>query len=230
MTTIELACLDMAGTTVEDGGTVEAAFTKALEAQGLEPDSAEFETARQYVLDTMGMSKIVVFREVFGGDEDRARAANDGFEAAYAAAVADVGVRPIDGADDALDRLREAGVKVCLTTGFSKPTQHLLLDALGWHDRIDLALVPSDVGGRGRPYPDLVLVALMQLGVEDVRQVACAGDTANDALCGHRAGASIVAGVLTGAHDRAQLEAAPTTHVLESIVELPALIRSASGG
>jgi phosphoglycolate phosphatase-like HAD superfamily hydrolase len=41
---------------------------------------------------------------------------------------------------------------------------------------------------------------------------------------GHRAGASIVAGVLTGAHDRTQLEAAGATDVLASISDLPDLI------
>lgn len=224
MSDIQLACLDMAGTTVEDGGTVEAAFTRALAEQGLEPGSDAFAEARQYVLDTMGMSKIVVFRHVFGGDEERARAANDGFEAAYAEAVGEVGVRPIDGAERAIAELRDAGVKVCLTTGFSRPTQDLLLDALGWRDLVDLALVPSDVGGRGRPHPDLVLGALVRLEVDDVRAVACAGDTASDAASGHRAGASIVAGVLTGAHDRDQLEQAPTTHVLESIADLPGVV------
>jgi phosphoglycolate phosphatase len=34
----------------------------------------------------------------------------------------------------------------------------------------------------------------------------------------------VVAGVLTGAHDRPALEAAPHTHILESISDLPALL------
>ena len=67
------------------------------------------------------------------------------------------------------------------------------------------------------------LAAILALEVDDVRQVAVAGDTANDLLAGTRAGASIVAGVLTGAHDRATLAAAPHTHVLDSVVDLPPL-------
>jgi len=58
-----------------------------------------------------------------------------------------------------------------------------------------------------------------------VRRVAVAGDTASDLLAGTRAGASVVAGVLTGAHDRDALAAAPHTHLLESIVDFPALCR-----
>jgi phosphoglycolate phosphatase-like HAD superfamily hydrolase len=95
----------------------------------------------------------------------------------------------------------------------------MLLERLGWDDLVDLALSPG-AGIRGRPFPDLVLTAAMRLGAEDVRDVAVAGDTASDLLAGTRAGASIVAGVLTGAHDRAALEAAPHTHILGSVVEL----------
>ncbi len=51
-----------------------------------------------------------------------------------------------------------------------------------------------------------------------------AGDTANDLLAGHRAGASIVAGVLSGAHDKDALAAAPHTHLLASVADLPDLL------
>jgi phosphoglycolate phosphatase-like HAD superfamily hydrolase len=54
--------------------------------------------------------------------------------------------------------------------------------------------------------------------------VAVVGDTANDLWSGWRAGAAVVAGVLTGAHDRPQLEAAPHTHLLASVADLPAIL------
>jgi len=110
-----------------------------------------------------------------------------------------------------------------LTTGFSDPTRELLIDHLGWDDLADLSLSPS-VALRGRPFPDMALEALIRLGVDDVREMAIVGDTANDLLAGHRAGASVVAGVLTGAHDRATLESAPHTHILDSVVDLPDVI------
>lgn len=85
-----------------------------------------------------------------------------------------------------------------------------------------MALSPS-AHVRGRPHPDLVLAALLALEIDDVRQVAVAGDTANDLLAGTRAGASVVAGVLTGAHGREELAAAPHTHLLDSVAELPSV-------
>ena len=48
-----------------------------------------------------------------------------------------------------------------------------------------------------------------------------AGDTASDLVAGTAAGAAVVAGVLTGAHGRDQLAAAPHTHVLDSIADPP---------
>ena len=114
--------------------------------------------------------------------------------------------RALPGAAEAIAALRVAGIKVCLTTGFSAATRDAVLDAVGWRDTIDLALTPEEsAGGRGRPHPDMILTAVLRLGVTDVRAVAVAGDTANDLWAGWHAGASVVAGVLTGAHDRATL-------------------------
>ena len=222
-TPIELAVLDMAGTTVADDGTVEEAFTRAMAEQGIDPSTDRFDAALEHVRVTMGSSKIEVFRHVFGGDEGRAAAANTGFERAYDDAVRQRGAEPIPGALDVIRGLRGGGVKVCLTTGFSPVTRDLLLDALGWRGEIDLALSPADAG-RGRPWPDLVLAAVIRLEVSDVRAVATAGDTASDLWAGWRAGASVVVGVLTGAHDRATLAEAPHTHLVDSIQDLPPLL------
>lgn len=218
---IRLAVLDLAGTTVRDDGAVEAAFVEALRQAGAGPDTDGFPRRLEYLRTTMGRSKIEVFRELLG-DEAGAQRANEAFEAAYGAGLAAGGAEPIPGAVKAIATLRASGVLVCLTTGFSARTLEALLDALGWRDRVDLALSPSP-GVRGRPHPDLVLAAILGLGVDDVRAVAVAGDTANDLLAGTRAGASVVAGVLTGAHGRSQLAAAPHTHLLDSVADLPPL-------
>jgi phosphonatase-like hydrolase len=172
----------------------------------------------------MGQSKITVFRHLFDGDEATAEHANDSFEAAYSRAVDDGRVGPMPGAPQALAEMREIGLRTCLTTGFAAATRDRILGALGWDDLVDLALSPADAG-RGRPFPDMILTAVVRLQIDDVRDVVIAGDTISDLLAGTRAGAGIVAGVLTGAHDRPMLETAPHTHILESIADLPALLR-----
>jgi phosphoglycolate phosphatase-like HAD superfamily hydrolase len=71
----------------------------------------------------------------------------------------------------------------------------------------------------------MVLTAFLRTAVaEDVRQLAVVGDTSYDMLSGVRAGAGVVAGVLTGAHRRDALSEAGATHVLGSVAELPTLL------
>ena len=219
---VQLAVIDMAGTTVADDGLVVSSFEVAATAAGLPETGAEREHARQYVLDTMGQSKITVFRALFG-TEQRAQRANAVFESAYEAEIVDGRAKPIDGAAEAITRLRAAGVKVALTTGFSGTTQEKLLAALGWQSLADLVLAPGD-GVRGRPYPDLILTALIRLKADSVSRVAALGDTSSDVVSALRAGCAIAAGTLTGAHDERQLLDAGATHVVPSVAEFADLI------
>jgi len=223
---ITLACLDMAGTTVTDDGAVEEAFAAALVAGGIEPEGAEGQAALAYIRDTMGQSKIDVFASLFAGDSVAASAANECFEDSYARSIAAGKIGPVPGALEAIGRLRSRAIKVCLTTGFSPKTRDALIDSLGWRDKLDLALSPADCG-RGRPFPDMILHALVALRCDEVGAVAVVGDTASDLVAGRRAGAGLVVGVLTGAHDRAELEAVPPTHILGSVAELPDLLLGA---
>jgi phosphonatase-like hydrolase len=219
---IQLAVIDMAGTTVADDGLVVRSFEAAATAAGLPETGAEREDARQYVLDTMGQSKIVVFRALFGS-EDLAQRANAAFEGAYEGLIETGHAEAIPGAAESITRLRDAGVKVALTTGFSGTTQEKLLAALGWQSIADLVLAPG-AGVRGRPYPDLILTALIRLQVDGVSRVAALGDTSNDVDSALRAGCAIAAGTLTGAHDERQLREAGATHVVPSVVQFADLI------
>ncbi|GAA4838444.1 phosphonatase-like hydrolase [Saccharopolyspora rosea] len=219
MVSIQLAVLDMAGTTVRDDGLVERAFDAALRESGVGAGARE--AAQRHVRETMGQSKIEVFRALFPGDEERAQRGNAAFERHCEELAHEC--EPVPGAERVVRTLRESGVRTCLTTGFSRSTRQRLLDRLGWADLADLALSPEDAG-RGRPHPDMVLTAVLRLRIDDVRSVAVVGDTGSDVLAGLRSGASVVAGVLTGAHDRATLEDHGATHVLPSVADLPDIV------
>ena len=219
---IQLAVVDMAGTTVADDGLVVNAFEMTATAVGVPESGSERESARQYVLDTMGQSKLSVFRALFGA-EDLAQQANAAFERAYEQLIDAGRAAPIDGAAEAVTRLRQNGIRVALTTGFSGTTQEKLLAALGWQSLADLVIAPGD-GVRGRPYPDLILSALMRLEIDGVANVATLGDTSSDIESGLRAGVAIAAGTLTGAHDEQRLRAAGATHVVDSVTEFADLI------
>jgi phosphoglycolate phosphatase len=220
-------CLDMAGTTVADDDSVMNAFTAAVASRNL--PLAEFNTAMKYARDTMGQSKIEVFRHILGA-EDAAQAANAVFEQTYGASVAAGELFPIPGAVELFAACREAGIKVCLSTGFSPATRDSIVAALGWADLVDLFLSPADAG-RGRPWPDMPLTSLLRLGGGSVAELAVVGDTPSDVEAGLRAGAGLVAGVLTGASTADELAAVPAATglpgepvILDSVVDLPQLL------
>lgn len=217
-TSLELIVLDMAGTTVLDDGVVEQAFQRAAERTGV-ADRMPWAEAFDYVRVTMGQSKIDVFTHLASGDRAAAERATAAFEAAYAEIVVEQGVSEIPGAADAIQDLKDAGLKVVLTTGFAPVTRDALIDGLGWRDLVDVALSPVDAG-RGRPAPDLVLTALLRTRTSSVQAVAVAGDTVSDVESGRRAGAGFVAGVLSGAHDRPALSAAGADAVLSDVTAL----------
>jgi phosphonatase-like hydrolase len=219
---IELVVLDMAGTTVIDAGLVVRSFARAADEAGIGSTPEEREIALDYVRATMGQSKIAVFREL-SEDEDQAQHANAVFEAAYAELIESEGVEAVPGAEEAIRTIRDAGVKVVLTTGFSKTTQEKLISALRWEDLADAVLAPSDAG-RGRPYPDLPLTALLRTQASSVSSMVVVGDTASDIESGLAAGAALVVGVLTGAHDEATLTDAGADVVLASVALLPELL------
>lgn len=219
---VELVVLDMAGTTVLDDGLVERAFARAAREAGIGKSDQGRDAALAFVRTTMGQSKIDVFREL-ADDEEQAQRANAAFESAYAAFVESEGIEAVPGAEEAILRLRDAGVKVVLTTGFAKATQQKIIDALGWADVVDAYLAPSDAG-RGRPYPDLPLTALLRMEASSVASMVVVGDTVSDIECGIAAGAALVVGVLTGAHDEDALTEAGADAVLPSVVFLPELL------
>ncbi|MFD0039995.1 HAD family hydrolase [Streptomyces anulatus] len=221
---IRLVVLDMAGTTVADGGLVERAFGTAAQELGVEPGTADHDEKLSYVRATMGESKITVFRHLFS-DEGRAQRANTAFETAYGELVDGGLIAPIPGTRETIEELAATGRTVVLTTGFSRLTQDAVLDSLGWRDLVPLTLCPADAGGRGRPYPDMVLEAFLRTkSADSVRQIAVVGDTSYDVLSGVRAGAGLVAGVRTGAHGDDAFREAGASHVLDSVAELPTLL------
>jgi phosphonatase-like hydrolase len=219
---LELVVLDLAGTTVLDDGLVQRAFERAVDAAGLAETPDQRAAALEVVRETMGQSKLAVFRSL-SADEDQAQHADAVFESTYAELIAAEGLQPVPGAEELIRRLRATGVKVALTTGFSRRTRDVVLDALGWRDLADVTLTPAEAG-RGRPFPDLPLTALLRTGASSVEGMVVVGDTASDIASGIAAGAGLVVGVLTGAHDEQTLLDAGADAVLPSVADLPELL------
>lgn len=210
-----LVVFDMAGTTVEDGGQVPAAFTASLAANGIAVTPDQISNVR-------GASKRQAIRSLVSDDEQAAR-----FYSAFQSDLATrfrAGVKSVAGAAEVFAALRARGIKVALTTGFDRDITSLLIAALSWHDAADTVVCGDDVA-LGRPAPDLIHRAMANVGVTEPSQVATVGDTTLDLEAGAAAGVGWNVGVLSGAHGRDALERSPHTHILGSVADLKPLWR-----
>ena len=223
---ITLACFGLFGTAAQDDGMLEHAFAEACATQGIVPGTTDYAHYMVAVHQTLGEPAVDVFRGLFPGNPGRAEAAALSFERSFRAAIDRHGLLPVPGAQETLEGLRESGIRICMITGLSRRLLGIVLDTLGWWRLVDLALSPEDVP-RGCPWPDQMLAAMLRLGVADVQEAAYAGSTASGIRCGKRAGARIVAGVLTGGHTRDRLREAGATHFITRITEFPALLAGA---
>jgi len=219
---LDLMIFDMAGTTVEDGGQVPAAFGAALAECGIALTDEQLGNVR-------GASKREAIAELVanhGSPLWQGRA-----DEVYTSFVRHVqrefgaGVKSIPGAVETFAWLRSQGVKIALTTGFDRDVAGMLLDALGWRSLADTFVCGDDVS-KGRPAPYLIFHAMEATGVERIDRVGAVGDTVLDLQAGRNAGVRLNIGALSGAHSRAKLQAEPHTHLVASVAELPALFAS----
>jgi phosphonatase-like hydrolase len=215
----DLVVCDLAGTTIYDRGEVPAALEQALREAGLAFEAAEVSAWR-------GASK----REVLG----RLVARQDGggtlsvdriyrrFRELLLQRLAEAGPLSLPGVGETLTRLKADGCRVAATTGFDRDVVETILAAVPWAELLDGWVCGDDVA-RGRPAPFMIFGAMERCGVLDVRRVAVVGDTRLDLEAAWNAGAGWRIGVLTGAHDRATLAAAPHTHLCDAITAVPSL-------
>ena len=218
-----LACFGLIGTTVADDGTLDRAYAEAIATQGIVTGTSAYAHGMAQVHRSRGKAVIDVLRELFPENEARAQAAYLAFDKSLRGAIQRLGIRPVPDAPAALDELAAAGWRTCVISSFSRRLLDGVLGALDWQDRFDLT-VSVDDAPRGCPHPDPVLHSMLALGVEDVSDAVVVEATENGVLAGRRAGAGLVAGVLTGPHPAARLRSAGAAQVLESVAEVPAVL------
>jgi phosphonatase-like hydrolase len=221
---IELVIFDMAGTTVNDEDGVNRCVREALAAAGIT-------TTREAVNRVMGIPKPIALAHLIeNSNHPDLLARLDAIHADFVTRMirfyrTDPSVHEIHGAADTFRRLRAAGIKVALDTGFSRDIVTVILDRLGWNDPqlVDLT-VTSDEVPNGRPHPDMVHKAMRDLGITDAQRVAKVGDTPSDLEEGENANCGLIVGVTAGSHTADQLKPFPHTHLIGSVVELPAIL------
>jgi phosphoglycolate phosphatase len=217
VTDIELVALDIAGTTVDEGGAVYRVLAEVVAEHGTPAPDADI---RRW----MGADKHEALAALTG-DPAAVGVLHDRFIQKLTAAYAATPPVPVTGVPEALAALRAHGVRVALTTGFDRQVTDPLLASLGWAvgDQLDAVVCASEVAA-GRPAPSMIEEAMRRTGVTAPGAVLTAGDTVLDVQAGRAAKAGIVVAVLSGAQTRAELEPEQPTHVLGSVAELPELL------
>lgn len=220
---IDLVIFDLAGTTVDDGGALLAAFRGTLTRFSIPFDEADLHAVR-------GANKLQVFRQLaargLGPGPETVRVAQE----AHAAFTDELlheyrtgPLTPIEGTEATFAALKERGIKLATNSGFGRDLAETILNRLGWRGLLDADVCSDDVPA-GRPAPYMIHLAMERAGVTDVRRVVVVGDTPLDLQAGTRAACAGVVGVLTGAHGIDTLGATRHTHIIPSVADLPALI------
>ena len=176
---IKCVILDWAGTTVDFGSMAPLkVFSEIFEQRGLRLEMEELRAP-------MGMPKLEHIRELLKMERP-ARL----FREKHGRAPMDAAVR----------ELREAGIKIGSTTGYTREMMDViepLAKAAGYAP--DCVVTPDEVAG-GRPAPWMIFKNMERLGVYPPCAVVKAGDTAADIREGKNAGV-ISVGILKGSSE-----------------------------
>jgi phosphonatase-like hydrolase len=222
---ITLVCCGVLGTLVADDGLIERSFAEAIATQGVVSGTSAYARRMAQVHRLRGQGPGDVLQALFPDNEARAQAAQLAFDRALYDAIGRADIRAIPGVRQVLEGLAAVGCKAGVMTTLPRRILNQVLDSAGWRGKFDVVLSAEDVA-RGLPAPDLPLTAMLRAGLGDVREVAVVHGTGAGMESGRRAGAGLVAGVLTGPHSAARLRAAGATHVLRSIADLPGILES----
>jgi phosphonatase-like hydrolase len=222
----ELIVFDMAGTTVQVTNFVPDVFREAFRLMSIELSDQEISLVR-------GKSKreaiLDLLQRHLGKEKGRQTLDTvfDHFQNTLLGRFENENVTPIPGAETVFRQFRENGIKTALTTGFSQRITEILLEKLGWNNAVDV-WVSQDQVISGRPAPYLIFHAMEKARCHSVHRTAVVGDTISDLQSARNAGAGWSFGVLSGAHNRQQLQSRPHTAILNSVGELPAYLADPS--
>jgi len=131
----------------------------------------------------------------------------------------------LPGADDTLRLLKSNGLKLAVATTKIRVHVDGIIAKLGWDVLFD-ALVGGDEVTRVKPAPEAFKLALNRLEI-DADEAIAVGDTINDVNAAKAVPMTVIA-VNSPYGGRDQLLAAQPDHFIESITELPRLLKEQS--
>ena len=129
--------------------------------------------------------------------------------------------RPLPGAKDLLDALRDADVPLAVVTNKREDAGRKTVELLGWTDRFQ-TIVGADTASDPKPHAAPLLHALDILKCEP-ETAAMVGDTESDMGAGRNAGFAGVIGIV-GVRDAEYLRHYGATHTAENLEDVQSLL------
>ena len=218
MNSIKMVVFDMAGTTVDEQNVVYKTVHKAIEKHGV---SVDLETVLKVGAGKEKLKAIVDVLDYINVDNVDANLVFADFKAMLDKAYDTLDVKPIEGVDITMLKLKEKGVIVVLNTGYNSRIANALVNKLNWEKGIhyDALITASDVK-KGRPSSEMIDLAMEMFNVTDPKVVLKAGDSAIDIEEGKNAKCGVTVGVLSGAQTKEQIEVAGPDYIIDSLATL----------
>ncbi len=204
---VELVVFDWAGTTVDYGSSAPAVVFERTFAH------ERIHFTRKEINAFMGMEKkghirsllstengTSQWKKVFGREwtEEDVENLYEAFEKNLFDVVAEYST-PIAGTVDAVAKLREMGIKIGSTTGYTSQMMEKVIPAAKEGGYSADCVVTPDITGAARPTPFMLFECMRQLKVYPPKHVVKVGDTTIDMKEGVNAGAWSI-GILTGSN------------------------------
>jgi phosphoglycolate phosphatase len=139
------------------------------------------------------ISRTDIFELLFGDDEEAKKIAHREFDASYERYFG--AVKPLEAdARDKLLTLRGLGLRLGVLSNRARrfmAHEIYTVDSSGWHELFD-TMVCGDDGVRRKPFPDLILKALGELGAPADKSCWYVGDSSSDVISGNNAGVTSI--------------------------------------
>lgn len=194
---IAMAVFDWAGTTVDYGSSAPVAvFDLVFREAGVV-------LSREEINGPMGLEKRAHIRQLLQLEsaakqweekygrmwtEEDVDHLYEKFESSLAQVVTEYSA-PIDGVVETVEKLREMGIKIGSTTGYTDEMMEIVVPAAAQKGYSpDCWFSPNSVGNFGRPYPYMIFENLKKLEVTAVSAAVKVGDTVADIREGLAAG------------------------------------------
>lgn len=215
MSKIEAVVFDVDGTLLDTFEHIVRAFEKVLPSHGVEPD-------RELIRAVVGKTLVECY-EILSPTVDAKLAASQHHEIQQTPEMYDL-IVAYDSLRETLDELNLLGIKRAVVTNRSQPSLGLIFDHVGIAGDFEAMITPSELT-KPKPDPEGVLSAAERFGVL-AGSMIMVGDTHIDVRTGKNAKVRATVGVTHGFGTREELESAGADYIIDSLAELPGIIRT----